>query len=477
MGMSASQARLIALTARMSDTEYEAQQINQQRLTLSNQMNAVYEAMCNMDVPTPPSKLDPRYMKTVYKGKQGGSDVTAKVNDDGTVSAYNTVNGDVVKNAGCKKVGIAEDPEKHVIKDQTYSASDFKTWDLSKATAYYSGSYTVEMKEYQGIVDGEKQYKTLPDAEIAFSGKTQAEVDGFKADVSYEENGITYTIKSDASKSVQYYTSEEFNGQLSENEIRRHNEEANELAKKSFVKQNADGTYDIVNISSIGEGDTVYECDADFQKARLSQKEGRTKGTTVGGNAVMSLSAAEQSYGSLPAFSNAVNGLQHTFADNKAWQNFSVIVDTDDKGGYTFSFCMTDDIENGDDVVQTWQYAQGEYDEKIGDLSKDQVTYDGNGNISSAIINGQNTPLTMEREIDEYAYEAAMNKYNSDKAVYDQEQNKLNKQTSIYQRQDKMLEMKLTRLDNERNALNTEIEAVKKVIQDAIDRGFKTFSG
>ena len=40
-----------------------------------------------------------------------------------------------------------------------------------------------------------------------------------------------------------------------------------------------------------------------------------------------------------------------------------------------------------------------------------------------------------------------------------------------------MLEMKLTRLDNERNALNTEIEAVKKVIQDAIDRGFKTFSG
>ena len=41
----------------------------------------------------------------------------------------------------------------------------------------------------------------------------------------------------------------------------------------------------------------------------------------------------------------------------------------------------------------------------------------------------------------------------------------------------KNLELKLTRLDNERNALNTELEAVKKVIDDAIEKGFKTFSG
>jgi predicted nucleic acid-binding Zn-ribbon protein len=70
-----------------------------------------------------------------------------------------------------------------------------------------------------------------------------------------------------------------------------------------------------------------------------------------------------------------------------------------------------------------------------------------------------------------------MQKYNNAKAEYDDEQNRLNKQTSIYQRQDKMLDLKLKRLDTERNALNTEIDAVKKVIQDATDKGFKTFSG
>ena len=37
MGMAASQARYIALTARKSNVEYEGQQINQSRLLLANQ--------------------------------------------------------------------------------------------------------------------------------------------------------------------------------------------------------------------------------------------------------------------------------------------------------------------------------------------------------------------------------------------------------------------------------------------------------
>ena len=58
MGMSASQARLIALTARMNDIEYQGQQINQQRTTLSNQINALYSSLLDMQVPTPPAKSD-----------------------------------------------------------------------------------------------------------------------------------------------------------------------------------------------------------------------------------------------------------------------------------------------------------------------------------------------------------------------------------------------------------------------------------
>ena len=66
MGMSASQARLIALTARMNDIEYQGQQINQQRTTLSSQINELYNSLLSMDVPTPPSTTD--FTKVVYTG-------------------------------------------------------------------------------------------------------------------------------------------------------------------------------------------------------------------------------------------------------------------------------------------------------------------------------------------------------------------------------------------------------------------------
>ena len=74
MGMSASQARLIALTARMNDIEYQGQQINQQRTTLSNQVNALYNQLLEMSVPTPPSTSD--YTKVQYSGTANASTFT-----------------------------------------------------------------------------------------------------------------------------------------------------------------------------------------------------------------------------------------------------------------------------------------------------------------------------------------------------------------------------------------------------------------
>ena len=64
MGMAASQARFLSLTARKSNVEYEGQQINQQRTTLSNESANYYSQLCNLVVPTPPSSED--YSKTTY---------------------------------------------------------------------------------------------------------------------------------------------------------------------------------------------------------------------------------------------------------------------------------------------------------------------------------------------------------------------------------------------------------------------------
>ena len=69
MGMAASQARFLGLTARKTNVEYEGQQINQQRTTLSNQSANYYNQLLGMEVPVPPSVDD--YTKTVYSFTDG----------------------------------------------------------------------------------------------------------------------------------------------------------------------------------------------------------------------------------------------------------------------------------------------------------------------------------------------------------------------------------------------------------------------
>jgi len=69
MGMAASQARFLGLTARKTNVEYEGQQINQQRTTLANQSANYYNQLLGMAVPVPPSVQD--YTKTVYTFEDG----------------------------------------------------------------------------------------------------------------------------------------------------------------------------------------------------------------------------------------------------------------------------------------------------------------------------------------------------------------------------------------------------------------------
>ena len=69
MGMAASQARFLGLTARKTNVEYEGQQVNQQRTTLANQSANYYNQLLGMTVPTPPSTAD--YTKTVYTFQDG----------------------------------------------------------------------------------------------------------------------------------------------------------------------------------------------------------------------------------------------------------------------------------------------------------------------------------------------------------------------------------------------------------------------
>ena len=84
--------------------------------------------------------------------------------------------------------------------------------------------------------------------------------------------------------------------------------------------------------------------------------------------------------------------------------------------------------------------------------------------------------ITTGTESDQAAYADAMNQYYYDKSKYEREVERINKETEKLQTEDKSLELKLHQLDTEQNALSTEMDSVSKVIEDTIEKVFKTFN-
>lgn len=72
MGMAASQARYLSLSARKTNTEYEGQQLNQQRLNIANQSADLFNQMLGMEVPVCPDSND--FTKLQYSWSDGIND-------------------------------------------------------------------------------------------------------------------------------------------------------------------------------------------------------------------------------------------------------------------------------------------------------------------------------------------------------------------------------------------------------------------
>lgn len=89
MGMAASQARYLGLTARKTNVEYEGQQVNQQRTALANESANTFNELLAMEVPTAPSTSDFTTIQYSY---------TDGVNSE-TITSLETITGDPEHNA------------------------------------------------------------------------------------------------------------------------------------------------------------------------------------------------------------------------------------------------------------------------------------------------------------------------------------------------------------------------------------------
>ena len=173
MGMAASQARFLGLTARKSNVEYQGQQINQQRTALSNESANLYNQMLELTVPTPPSTND--YYKTVYT-LDGSKENYAK-------SDY-TISGTPIKTFNKQN-------------EYKVNLSYFEEEIKGKSTNYYAGARTKvkEGAEYTNTQNNEDNGYSI--YKLNFSS-TAASGNSYTTSVIYDEHGLSpYSNKND----------------------------------------------------------------------------------------------------------------------------------------------------------------------------------------------------------------------------------------------------------------------------------------
>ena len=167
MGMSASQARFLGLTARKNNVEFQGQQINQQRTTLSNTSSAYYSELCNLVVPTPPSVDD--YTKVTYTFDDGAltntiNSMIAKGNDEYSISYIQQWQDDYSIVAASSSIISASVDEEETDRYKIGSTALRKVGDFSEVDTYYKNdNYLSTLTETQlkELKEQEEYYVTM----------------------------------------------------------------------------------------------------------------------------------------------------------------------------------------------------------------------------------------------------------------------------------------------------------------------------
>ena len=416
MGMAASQARYLGLTARKTNVEYEGQQINQARTALANQSANTFNELLSLDVPTAPSTQD--YTKLQYSYTDGVNqetitDMSELINDsDGynyLISHYHYA--DVFTGVKTLKtnpqVGFGTKAGTNIVsKDNVTYDSTSKTYTVNgKILTQYDPTDEAQKATYSQIVNDYSDFSkfyiedlytyTDDDGKLYFASKT---------DLNKASNGSSdlpaYTVNENVPSNVG------INSVLPYNPLDSEMKAAYEQVCRDFPAESISSSDNIYTWTS--QGKTYFATLEDLQ-ATYNSAPDQTKPT--------------ENQNKLATY-NAEN------VKTKIEQKQRAFVDLDDSG-------RPNSIRYEDS----------------------SVTY----------------ALNTESITDEDAYNDAMNQYNYDMQVYEKKIADINAKTEKIQQQDRTLELRLKQLDTEQEALQTEMEAVKKVIEKNIESTFKTF--
>ena len=420
MGMAASQARFLNLTARKTNIEFHGQQINQQRTELSNESANLYNQMLTLQVPVPPNTQD--YTKVQYTFTIPGSYDTLA-----TVTQFSKDN------------------------NGTYSV----LFNYTETELGFPACTTKQRSDVSGTTTQTGDYYAADDG----------------SNVLIRKDGSTYKIKRVGTSDDEALTAVTSRPSTAGPTQTFWDQAIGADGTGKFYYKEYSGTYYFFTQSEVEAAQTdegyatsqhipaYTKTDSNYEGATITTYKGKTA----------TLFAADGNGVHADAYSALHNGTNSVWVAN---------VGTEDKPVY--QYYTSNDIaaaqgSSGDNRVV---YYTASDVTKYKEDSYDGVTLsrDGNNRVQSFNYNGEDYAVSANTITDDEAYNNAMNEYTYQSYLYEQEMNKINAQISIVHAQDRELELKLKQLDTEHNAVQTEIETVKQISKKNVEDSFKTFA-
>lgn len=433
MGLAASQARLLSLTARQSNLEYEGQQINQQRTSLSNESSNYYNSLLEMDVPVPPSSDD--YTKIVYTFTIGGNSATmSEVLPQ--VDEYGNTTYIVSYTTELSTIGIQENSSY-----KTAASAKRITGAVSQvdSSADYDEENTYYLATMNRVTDDEIDNMNISNVyvlgSIGNAGDDGAIIIGSDG---YQITSDQYeSLSSDEKSACSVYIIDDGSDATKQKYALSYAQIPNEKTYNEYLSKNA-----------------IYQYDSE------GTDTGFYSYTASGGNVYTVVDSQYEE-----SFINA--GLDmNDFYQYEASSGIRFVLRSDVEGN----------LNNQSRTITTYAVSTIDVTNE-STLSGATVEFDSSGRISSITDEEGNTyTMTATTETDSTAYDDAYNQYEYNQYVYDQKQQEINANIEILQAQDKSLELRLSTLDTQHSAIQTELEAVEKVMSKNIENSFKTFN-
>ncbi|MGN0017941.1 MAG: hypothetical protein ACI37S_02760 [Candidatus Gastranaerophilaceae bacterium] len=436
MGMAASQARYLGLTARKTNVEYEGQQINQARTALGNQSATLWNQQLGLSIPTCPNMMD--YTKVQYSFSDGYNDFTISTlqscdyTDPETGIRYNTqvtyyYNQDVFKAVQNKN----SNPQVQYISDDWSYTTNVK--DKPGSVSYKAGHWEVIKADGTSITVGAEEVAEDSDEYKGYLKANNLE----NLDPSEKLWKYTYNDSDGEQKTVYLRGNEVLTDGTS--------------CPTQTIKNNPH--YMLGNSPA-----SLYDPNNPEQKEALAQIRNDFKNEKIAGTPDDQIWVYQKNGQTYFATKEELEACMHS-TDNKIDDlKISSPIDYQSVLNQYYTGTVSEQITNTEYAI-------------MDDAS-------GSGRFSNIKLQSMSTEFKLKSEevTNEKAYNDAMNQYNYDVTCYEKAMADINAKTKVIQEQDRQLELRLKQLDTEQKALTSEMDAVKGIIQKNVESTFKTFS-